>query len=66
VACDGRVWNVGNCGGVELSADGTTSCGCSTSAPGYLVRPCEYSWGGVNTPTCYGYGPTQTMTVVCE
>jgi len=66
VACNGRVWNVGGCNGISLSADGTTSCGCNYSGAGYLVQPCSYAWGGVNTPTCYGYAPSQTMAVVCE
>jgi hypothetical protein len=64
VACNGRTWNVGQCGGTELSADGIT-CVCS-AGPGHVVRPCIGAgfWGGVNTPTCDAV--TQTMTVVCQ
>jgi hypothetical protein len=63
VLCDGRTWNVGQCGGVELSVD-TAICVCQT--PGRTVRPCigaEF-WGGVNTETCFA--PTQNITVICE
>jgi len=67
--CNGRVWNVGNCGGrPEISADGST-CVCDF---GYVARPCvgtqfgfdNPNWGGVNTSTCFA--PSQNITVVCE
>jgi hypothetical protein len=63
VFCDGHGWNVGECGGVELSVDGGI---CFCGFPRGSVRPCisNENWGGVNTSTCGG--PSQTMTVVCE
>ena len=64
VACDGRTWNVGNCGnGPEINAQGNVVCQCTN--PGYTVRPCinNSNWGGINTTTCNG--PTQTMQVIC-
>jgi hypothetical protein len=63
VFCDGRAWNVGSCGGTELSVD-TGICFCSGLSR--TVRPCTGGnvWGGVNTSTCDA--PSQTMTVVCE
>jgi cysteine-rich repeat protein len=64
VACDGRTWNVGNCGnGAEINAQGNGVCQCTS--PAYTVRPCinNSNWGGVNTATCNG--PTQTIEVVC-
>lgn len=67
VSCNGRVWNVGNCGnGVELSASHGI-CQCSYSGAGYTARPCGgyYDWGGVGTPTCY-YAPDQNITIHCE
>jgi len=62
VVCGSRVWRVGTCGGVELSAEGTI---CQCQDPGYVVRPChpEASWGAVNSATCSP--PTQTIEVVC-
>jgi len=67
VACDGRTWNVGNCGvGVELNAQGNGVCACTD--PGYTARPCinqnNPNWGGVDTDTCNG--PNQTIEVVCQ
>lgn len=62
VACNGRVWSVGFCNGVELTAnDGTCQCGT-----GYTVRPCLEggAWGGMGTDTCNA--PSQTMTVACQ
>jgi hypothetical protein len=62
VTCNGRVWSVGSCGGVELSANGGT-CQCSF---GYTARPCISgdNWGGMGTDTCSA--PSQTMNVICE
>jgi hypothetical protein len=69
VFCNGRTWNVGNCGGVfEISADGST-CVCDF---GYVARPCvgtqfgfdNPNWGGVNTDTCFA--PSQNITVNCQ
>ena len=69
VFCNGRGWNVGNCGGsTELSANGST-CVCDF---GYVARPCvgtEFgfdnpNWGGVNSSTCFA--PSQNITVVCQ
>jgi len=61
VACNGHLWNVGGCGGTELSVD-VSFCSCSF---GRTVRPCTGEfWGGMNTSTCDG--PSQNMTVVCE
>jgi cysteine-rich repeat protein len=67
IACDGRTWNVGNCGsGIELNAQGASVCTCTN--PGYIARPCigqgNSNWGGVNSNTCGG--PTQTIEVVCQ
>jgi hypothetical protein len=63
VFCNGHSWNVGQCGGTELSLDQST-CSCSFSA-GHDVRPCTgFDWGGVNTETCDA--PSQNITVVCE
>ena len=65
LACDGRTWNIGNCGsGVEINAQGNGVCACTN--PGYTVRPCigNSNWGGVNTATCGG--PNQTIEVVCQ
>ena len=62
VFCNGHFWNVGTCGGVELSVD-VGVCFCSF---GRTVRPCTGAdWGGVQTSTCFG-APSQNMTVVCE
>jgi hypothetical protein len=63
VSCGGHVWNVGSCGGAELSIDAGT---CSCRSPGRTVRPCTGfgDWGGVNTSTCSG--PDQNMTVLCK
>jgi hypothetical protein len=67
--CDGKRWNLGNCGSspgliLELNAGSTSTCACDT--PGYTVRPClaTKDWGGVNTATCMP--PSQTITVTCE
>jgi len=63
VLCNGRIWNVGNCGpGRELSADGST-CVCDT---GYVARPCigNLNWGGVNSSTCSA--PSQNITISCQ
>jgi hypothetical protein len=61
VFCNGHSWNVGQCGGTELSVD-IGVCFCSF---GRTVRPClGNSWGGVNTSTCGG--PSQNITVVCD
>jgi hypothetical protein len=69
VFCNGRTWNVGDCGEAqEISADGST-CVCDT---GYVARPCvgtEFgfdnpNWGGVNTSTCDAQ--SQTITVTCQ
>jgi hypothetical protein len=65
VFCNGRVWNVGQCGfGTEVSADGST-CVCAFGS-GNVARPCigNSNWGGVNTTTCFG--PTQNITVTCQ
>ncbi|HEX4420742.1 MAG TPA: hypothetical protein VH165_22660 [Kofleriaceae bacterium] len=64
VSCGGHTWNVGQCGGTELSIDIGT-CFCSFGAE-HTVRPCTGfdDWGGVNTETCDG--PSQTMTVACQ
>jgi cysteine-rich repeat protein len=64
VMCNGRTWNVGNCGnGPEINAQLNGVCACTS--PGYTVRPCigNNNWGGVNTATCGG--PTQTIEVIC-
>jgi hypothetical protein len=63
VTCNGRVWSVGGCSGVELTTNDNGTCQCGS---GYTARPC-YSdgvWGGMGTETCNG--PSQTMTVICE
>jgi hypothetical protein len=62
ILCDGHTWYVGNCGGIELTADDSA---CSCQDPGFSVRPCinHQDWGGVNSATCGG--PTQTITVEC-
>lgn len=62
VSCGGRDWAVGDCGGVELSANGNI-CYCDE---GYAIRPCigNDNWGGAGTPTCGG--PSQTLEVICE
>jgi hypothetical protein len=61
--CNGHSWNVGQCGGVELSVD-TGVCFCNSGGVD-TVRPClGDEWGGLNTSTCFA--PSQTMTVVCE
>jgi cysteine-rich repeat protein len=65
IACNGRTWNIGNCGnGPELNAQGAGVCQCTN--PGYVVRPCigNSNWGGINSNTCGG--PTQSMEVVCQ
>lgn len=63
VSCNGHVWNVGQCGGLEIAVDNPV-CFC-TSGQSHTVRPCTGSnWGGVGTETCSA--PTQNMTVVCE
>ncbi len=64
IACDGRTWNVGACGGgSELSANGST---CQCTNPGHIVRPCigNLNWGGVNGPTCSA--ASQTLRVEFE
>jgi len=62
IPCDGFTWYVGNCGGIELTADNSA---CTCQDPGFSVRPCiaHQDWGGVNSATCAG--PTQTIDVVC-
>ncbi len=62
IACGGRVWAIGECGGIELSANGNI-CSCDA---GYSIRPCinNENWGGADTDTCFG--PSQTLEVVCE
>jgi len=64
IACDGRNWQVGDCGtsSIELSANGNM-CACTT---GYVARPCigNSNWGGAGTDTCYA--PSQSITVRCE
>jgi len=66
ISCDGRSWQVGECGvsggSIELSANGDM-CACTN---GYVARPCigNNNWGGAGTETCSG--PTQTITVKCE
>jgi hypothetical protein len=62
VACNGRNWMVGNCGGVEISANGDM-CACTS---GYVARPClnNGNFGGVNGPTCNG--AAQAIEVYCE
>ncbi len=63
VFCDGHVWRVGGCGGVEINLDQSV-CDCGFGGA-YTVRPCTgSSWGGVNTDTCGG--PSQNMTVICN
>ncbi len=61
--CNGNMWAVDTCTGIELTASGS-ACACQT--PGWDLRPClpSASWGGVNTTTCTA--PTQTMTVICQ
>jgi len=61
--CDGRTWRVGECGGVELNADGSM---CNCPSPSYIVRPCiaNPNWGGAKTATCGG--PAQTLEVLCQ
>jgi hypothetical protein len=62
IACDGHSWNVGQCGGTELSIDGGI-CFCRFS--GRTLRPCiGFEWGGVLTDTCSP--PSQNITVICE
>ncbi|MBC7973511.1 MAG: hypothetical protein H7138_00895 [Myxococcales bacterium] len=63
VFCDGHQWNVGQCGGVEVSVDSGI---CSCSFPGNSVRPCTSfgDWGGINTSTCGA--PSQNLTVICQ
>jgi hypothetical protein len=63
VFCDGHSWNIGQCGGTEVSIDtGVCFCNFGTAS---TVRPCTgIDWGGVATSTCDG--PSQNMTVVCE
>ncbi len=62
VFCDGHSWNVGQCGGTELSVD-TGVCFCNN--PGNTIRPCiGFQWGGINTNTCGA--PSQNMTVICQ
>ncbi len=67
IACNGRTWNVGNCGsGIELNAQANSVCQCTS--PGYTSRPCiganNPNWGGINSATCSG--PSQTIEVVCQ
>jgi slime mold repeat-containing protein len=63
VSCGGHTWNIGQCGGTELSVDFSV-CFC-TSGGSPDVRPCTGAeWGGVNTETCDA--PSQNITVVCE
>lgn len=61
VACNGHTWSVDECGGTELSVDGTCSCGAAAA-----IRPCIFNenWGGVSTATCGP--PSQSITVSCE
>jgi hypothetical protein len=62
VFCNGHSWNVGQCGGTEISVDLGGVCFCSF---GRTVRPCTgFDWGGVNTETCEA--PNQNITVVCD
>lgn len=63
VSCDGHLWFVGFCDGVELNVD-IGVCFCSESP---TVRPCTFfggDWGGIGTETCGGQ--SQSMTVVCQ
>jgi len=60
--CDGTPWNVGSCGGIEVSTTSST-CICQV---GFAVRPCvgNDNWGGINGDTCTA--PSQTMEVLCQ
>ena len=62
VFCDGRVWNVGQCSGVEINVGGGI-CQCTFGV--HDVRPClGTAWGGINADTC---NPgSQKLTVICE
>jgi hypothetical protein len=67
LVCNGRTWNVGNCGvgnreSVEISANGNI-CQCSS---GYVARPCigNSNWGGIGSNTCFA--PSQTIEVICR
>lgn len=63
VTSNGRSWEVGTCGGPELSASGSI---CQCPSLSYVVRPCisNSNYGGINSTTCSG--PTQTMTVIFQ
>ena len=63
VFCSGRLWNVGDCFGLELSIDNPV---CTCNADGHSLRPCigDAEWGGVNGETCFG--PTQNIKVICQ
>ena len=57
----GITWRTGNCGGTELTADGS-SCSCTNN--GYSIRAngnVGSSWGAINQYTCGAV--TQTFTV---
>ena len=59
----GNTWHVGDCGGVEISANGGSVSTCSST---YAFRPtiATYQWGGIGGSTC---SPgSQTMTIVFE
>lgn len=60
--CDGTPWNVGICGGVEVS---TTSSVCACDF-GSAARPCvgNHNWGGIKGDTCFA--PSQTIEVLCQ
>ncbi|MBT4092863.1 MAG: hypothetical protein HOE85_02765, partial [Nitrospinaceae bacterium] len=74
LSCDGRTWNVGQCGyGIEINSNTlpvgdwqrTRVCRCLTSNA-YIVRPTLWNrsnsnWGGINGPTCRG--PSQSLKV---
>jgi cysteine-rich repeat protein len=63
VACDGKTYRTGQCGGgIEIT---TTAAICFCDA-GYTVRPCigNLNWGGINGPTCGA--ANQTLEVVCQ
>ena len=60
-SCNGETWQVGGCGGGEISvASGVCSCTGSLA-----IRPCEEgnSWGGAGSNTCAQSSQTLSITV---
>ena len=62
VSCSGEIWDMGECGGVEISV-GNAFCSCGNTK--IAMRPCQSSssWGGHGATSCNADDQTFSISV---